>query len=409
MTDLWRLPNFRFLFSASAISNLGDGISALAFPWLATLVTRDPFLISLVAAATRLPWLLFSIPAGVWTDRMDRRQLIVRADLMRLLLTLGVIAMIATAPSFPLATPLPFILGLAGFAFLLGSAEVLRDNAAQTVLPSIVPEDRLEQANGQMWSVEQIMGSFLGPPLAGMLIALSVPAPFALDAITFALAAALVFCVRLPERKPPQTDVWVAEAREGIRWLFAHREILQLAVMLGMMNALNIMALTMLPLLGQELLGLNAIEYGLLVVFEAAGGVVGGLICPWLVTKIGGRRALMLALPMMALGYTLIALFPIVWVVAPALFMGLFAGLLWNIVTVPYRQRRIPDALLGRVNALYRFFGWGLLPVGAVLGGVLASWAEPHLGREMALRLPFFVSGGGMALLWAYGGMKLRF
>ena len=97
MTSHWSLRNFRLLFSASAVSNLGDGVSALAVPWLATLITRDPMLIAAVAFATRLPWLLFSIPAGVWTDRVDRRRLMVQADLFRMLLTFGIVAMILSA------------------------------------------------------------------------------------------------------------------------------------------------------------------------------------------------------------------------------------------------------------------------------------------------------------------------
>ncbi len=86
--------NFRLLFSASAISNLGDGVSSLALPWFATLRTRDAFLISLVAMAGCLPWFLFALPAGVWTDRADHQQRMVRADMVRMFLSLGVIALI---------------------------------------------------------------------------------------------------------------------------------------------------------------------------------------------------------------------------------------------------------------------------------------------------------------------------
>ena len=122
--------SYRLLFSASAVSNLGDGISALAFPWLATLITRDPLLISLVAVAQRLPWLLFAIPAGVITDRMDRRVLMVRADMTRMGLTCGVIALILSLPPLPLEAAGPAIAGLCALSFLLGMAEVLRDPAA---------------------------------------------------------------------------------------------------------------------------------------------------------------------------------------------------------------------------------------------------------------------------------------
>ena len=410
MISLFSTRNYRLLFSASAISNLGDGVSALAFPWLATLITRDPMLIALVAVATRLPWLLFSIPAGVWTDRVDRRRLMVQADLVRFLLTAGVISVILSAPDFPIENGTPYILALCALAFLLGSAEVVRDNAAQTVLPAVVDKSQLEQANGQIWSIEQIMGSFVGPPLAGFLIAYAVPAPFMLDAVTFAGAALLVWCMRLSPTNTPDTPrrSWVAEARDGVHWLWTHREILQLAILLGFMNAMTIMALTILPLFGQEILNLNAAQYGLLLTVEAAGGVAGGLIGPALATRLGTRRSVVLVMPVTMIGWSIIALSSNVWLVGPALFIGMFAGMLWNVVTVSYRQRRIPDELLGRVNSLYRFFGWGMLPIGALLGGALVSLAEPELGREMALRLPYWVAAGGMALIWLYSSLKLR-
>ncbi len=414
MAHLFTSKRYRLLFSASAISNLGDGVSSLAFPWLATLLTRDPMLIALVAAATRLPWLLFSIPAGVWTDRRDRRKLMVQADLVRFALTGCVVAVTLTLPATPQdigpSGGLPYIYALAALAFLLGSAEVLRDNAAQTILPSVVSKEQLEQANGQLWSIEQIMGAFIGPPLAGVLIAYAVPAPFLLDTATFALAAALVWCITLsadtPRTSPSRS--WIYEAREGGHWLWHHREILQLALMLGCLNACNAMTLTVLPLFGQELLGLSAAQYGVLITAEAAGGVIGGLICPMIVAYVGGRRALMLALPTMACGWGLIMFWPTPWIVAPGLFLGMFAGLLWNVVTVSYRQRRIPDALLGRVNSLYRFFGWGALPVGSLIGGALVSLGETNLGREMALRLPFAVAACGALALWCYAILCLK-
>ena len=408
MTSHWSLHNFRLLFSASAVSNLGDGVSALAFPWLATLITRDPMLIAIVAFATRLPWLLFSIPAGVWTDRVDRRRLMVQADLFRMLLTFGIVAMILSVPSFPPDQGQLLIAGLCVVAFLLGSAEVVRDNAAQTILPSIVPKDALEQANGQLWSVEQIMGSFVGPPLAGLLIAYAVPAPFALDAASFALAAGLVWFMVVTPRAPRiRRSAW-AEAREGITWLRDHKTILQLAILLGLMNALAIMTVTILVLFSQEILGLSAAGHGLLLTAGAAGGVAGGLICPRIAARIGHTQALIVAVAIMALCFAIIWQANSTWIVALALFFEMFAGLLWNVVTVSYRQRLIPDDLLGRVNSLYRFFGWGMMPIGALLGGWIVTIAAPDIGREAALRLPFLLAAAGMGGIWIYCAARLR-
>ena len=405
--------NYRLLFTATAVSNLGDGISALAFPWLATLITRDPVLIALVAAATRLPWFLFAIPAGVITDRANRQRLMVQADILRLLLTLGVVGLILSGPALPLPDnadqAFTLILGLCAAAFLLGSAEVIRDNAAQTALPSIVDKEHLETANGQMWSIEQIMGQFVGPPLAGLLIAYAVPLPFAVDAVTFAIAAWCVWLIAMPARTAAKLpDGFWLQMREGIAWIYAHKLILRLAIMLGVLNMLHMISLTVLVLFSQEILGLGAAGFGILLTAEAAGGVMGGLLAPRIIARIGTNASLKIALGIFPLQYLVISLTSNAYVVAVALFIGMLAALLWNVVTVSLRQRTIPDELLGRVNSIYRFFGWGTMPVGAMIGGVLVATFEPDLGRQAALRLPFLVSALGGFGLFIYGLTKLR-
>lgn len=401
--------SFRLLFSATAISNLGDGVSALAFPWLASLITRDPTLIALVAFATRLPWLLFALPAGVLTDRADRRRLMVQADVFRLLLTGGVIALILSTPEFPIEQQTGlYIAVLAGFAFLLGAAEVVRDNAAQTVLPALVSNTDLERANGQLWTIEQIMGSFVGPPLAGLLIAIAVPAPFALDAVTFGLAAWMVWMIALPPRRAPERRGLIREIAEGWHWIRRHPTILRLAIMLGLMNAFHMMGATMLVLLSQEVLALSAAGFGLLLAAGAAGGVTAGLAGPWIAKRLGGQTCVLLALCLMPLPFLVLALTHNPYLAGAALFAETFAGLLWNIVTVSYRQRRIPEHLLGRVNSIYRFFGWGMMPLGALAGGWLVGLGEDNMTRDAALRLPFIAACVGSSVMALYGLFRLR-
>ncbi len=401
---------FRLLISSAALANLGDGIAALAFPWLATLITRDPLLVSLVAFATRLPWLLLSIPAGIITDRHDRRQLMFRADTTRALLALVAVGLAihlrhGAAPGGEVAA----ILSLAALAFLMGCAEVVRDNAAQTVLPSLVAPVDLERANGQIWSVERIMGAFVGPPLAGALIALALPVPFGVEALGFALAAWMVWAIALPVRPRPVRRHPLTEAAEAWTWMRGQPTILRLAVMLGLLNALTMMALTVLVLVSQDRLGLGAAAYGVLLTVEAAGGVAGGLFGPRLVARLGQARSVRLSLLLFPLPWLVIALSDSALVVALALFVGMGAGVVWNLVTVSYRQRLIPDALLGRVNSLYRFFGWGMMPVGALAGGWLVALAEGPLGRDMALRLPYAAAAAGTLALAVYGWRRLHF
>ena len=388
--SLWRNRSYRFLFSATAVSNLGDGVSALAFPWLATLITRDPVLIALVAFATRLPWFLLSIPAGAIVDRSDRQGLIVRSDWVRMGLTIAVIGLILWMPGFPPPSGELFYIGvLSSLAFLLGTAEVLRDNAAQTLLPSVVEADDLERANGQLWSAEHVMGQFVGPPLAGVLIAWAVPAPFLLDALTFAVAALAVAMMQpKPRRRSPRRPLR-DDIGEAWGWMRTHPMVLRVAVVLGVMNGAAMLALTMLVLISQERLGLGAFGHGILLTAGAAGGVAGGLLGPVIIARLGCVRALRLALLLFPAAFLAIGLSRDPAIVGAALFLEAFAALLWNIVTVSWRQRIVPDALLGRVNSIYRFFGWGLTPLGAVAGGVLVAATERTLGRDVALQLPY--------------------
>ena len=402
--------DYRLLFSASATSNLADGIALVAIPWLATLFTRDPMLVAAVTTAGRLPWLLFALPAGVLTDRADRRRLMVRADLARIALALCLVGLILSAPPLPMAdgAGLAPILSLACLAFLLGAAEVVRDNAAQTVLPSIVAPQDLERANGQMWSAEQVLGQFVGPPLAGVLIAAGIAVPFGVNAGLFTLSAGLVCLIALPPRLPSGVGAFWPALLEGLAWMRRHRTILRLAVMLGAINAVFVGGMTILVLYAQEVLGLSPEGYGLLLTSAAAGGALGGLAAPAIARRLGMRASLIVALALFVAVNLLLGLFASVPLAGLALFLEAAGGMLWNVVTVSYRQRLIPDALLGRVNSVYRFLGWGSMPFGALGAGALVAALEPGMGRHAALHAPYLVAAAVCAVLLAYGLVRLR-
>ncbi|WJY22347.1 hypothetical protein QTA57_04165 [Fontisubflavum oceani] len=117
---------------------------------------------------------------------------------------------------------------------------------------------------------------------------------------------------------------------------------------------------------------------------------------------------MILALFGMALPFSLLYLTSSALVVGAALFAGILFGMLWNVVTVSYRQRVVPDLLLGRVNSIYRFFGWGMMPLGALVGGAFMAWAEPEMGRELALRVLYLGVSGGLGLMFIYGLCCLR-
>jgi len=196
--------NYHRVFSATVISSLGDGVDQIRYPWLASAVTRNPLLTALVAVAQRLPWLVFTLPAGVITDRVDRRQAIVLMDVIRGCITIVVaVAVLELGSQLPKPSAIAGVVGtrtglycvLLFASLLLGFAEVLRDNSAQTIVPSIVDKSNLERANGRMISAEMVANTFIGPPLGSLMIAVAFFLPFAVDAVSFFFAAGLVFVI----------------------------------------------------------------------------------------------------------------------------------------------------------------------------------------------------------------------
>jgi MFS family permease len=400
--DYWKL------WGASVISNLGDGTSVIAYPWLASLLTRNPALIAGLGVAQRLPWLLFTLPAGAITDRSDRRTLMVAMNTIRCVISLVVaVGVLQGWMSIPL-------LYLA--VLILGFAEVLYDNSAQTILPSVVPKEHLERANGNLWGAELITNQFMGPPIGGFLIAVAVSLPFVLDGVTFAVSAVLIFAISGSFRAQRTGDQEAAttatrsmrrEIADGVRWLWRNSLLRALAIILGLMNGLTTLAFATFVLFVQEILDLSAGAFGVLMTAGAVGGVLGSQAAPAVSRRLGPGPSLYLtiiagAVTSVATGLTSSAL--LVGAMA-ATFM--FSAVLWNVITVSLRQTIIPDELLGRVNSVYRFFGWGMMPIGAFLGGVLVTALEPVAGREWALRSPWLVAGAVYALVLLAAGRRL--
>ena len=411
------------LWTATAISNLGDGVSMVAYPWLASAVTRSPILIAAAGFASRLPWLIFTLHAGVLTDRFDRRKLIVAMDFMRGLLTVFVgLVVFFNKDSFPaldelttitnLETNWPIYFTLLITAFLFGLAEVLRDNSAQTLMPSVVDKENLEKANGRMWSAESLTNSFIGPPLGSLLIGIAIFIPFFFDAVSFFFAVALIASLKgtfkpVADDKPREKINFKAEIKEGYAWLWAHPLLRPMAIILGSMNGLGTMVGATFILFAQEVLETSVFTFALLGTAGAVGGTVGGLLAPKISAKLGSGRSLAMTLAAAPIGSLIIALtttWQVVWVVV--VFETFFA-VLWNTITVSLRQSIIPTHLLGRVNSVYRFFAWGSIPIGMFVGGGLVSALTLVLSRENALRAPYLFGVVLGLLLWALAAPRL--
>jgi Transmembrane secretion effector len=394
----------RFM-AASGLANLADGVAVVAWAWVATLLTRDAFLVALVPVALRLPWFLLALPAGVVTDRVDRRRLILWMDGLRGLafgaaaLALWAALPLAPAPAAGVSDPGLFAL-ICGAALVVGGAEVFRDNAAQTMLPSLVPHDGLERANGRLWSVELIANALIGPVLGAFLIALALPLPFAANAAAYGAAVLLVVGIAGTFR-PVQTGPrnWRAELAAGFAFLRDAPLLRTLAWTTGFWNLFHQMILIALVLHAQENLGLGAQAYGLVLAGGAVGGVLGSLAGERIVRLLGPARTTQWMLASSAPAFAAMAVAPGPWTLALVFAVFEFTGLTWNIVSVSTRQRMIPDVLLGRVNSLYRLLAWGMMPVGLILSGVLVSGSEGLMARNMALTVPFWAAAiGSLAL-----------
>jgi MFS family permease len=396
------------LWGAVASSNLGDGLVSLAFPWLASLLTRDPMAIAGVALATGLPWLLFSLQAGVLGDRLDRRRLMISANSVRALVAGATTAAVA----FDVIT-LP-VLYLA--AFLLGMCEVVFDNTSQAILPAIVPRDRLERANGTIMGAQMVIADFIARPLSGAIVGITLSLPFAIDAVTAGVSAALIASIPGSFRTggpagpgPAAPKVRMrTQVAEGMRWLWSHRLLRTLAIALGIMNGTAAATMATYVLFAQEILLLDGLGFGILLASGSVGGLAGSLLAPNVTARLRSGPTLLTTIVVPIVGFGATAVTSNAVVVGAAFAAFTFTAVLWNVVTVSLRQTMIPDAILGRVNSVYRFLGWGAMPIGALLGGALVAGGESLFTRDLGLRAPFVLAAGVHLLLLLTVASRLR-
>jgi MFS family permease len=361
------------LWSASSLSNLADGLVKIALPLVAVTVTDSPALVAGVALAVTLPWLLFALPAGALADRVDRRIAMVTANVARA----AAVAVLAVALVLGLQSSVAAIWALYLVALLLGTAETVYDTCAQSILPQVVPRDRLPRANGRLIAAELTANEFVGPPLGGLLVAAGAAAAFATPAALWAAAVGALLLLRggfSVSRKEPTT--LRADVAEGLRYLRHHRLLRTLATMTGLFNfATNAtFAVFVLHAVGPDsALRLTEATYGLLFATIAAGSLIGALLADPIIRRLGRSRSLALGI----LGGVGLVATPALTtnplVIAAAFLIGGLTNALWNVVAVSLRQRITPDRILGRINSSYRLVAWGTRPLGAAVGGLLAE------------------------------------
>ncbi len=365
------------LWTSAGLSSLADGIVKIALPLVAIRFTRSPVLIAGLSFALTLPWLLFALQAGALADRLDRRRVMLGANCARaLLLTAIVIAVALGAGS---------IWALYLVALSIGVAETIYDTSAQSIMPQVVKRDQLPRANGRLYAAELAANEFVGPPLAGFLTAASAAVAFAAPAVLWAVAIFALLFVRGDFKIERTTRSTVrADIAAGLSFLWRHRLLRTLAVMVGLFNVATSASFAILVLFAVgpgSAMGLSAQLFGVLLASSAAGSVIGSFGAELIIALIGRARALGVSLVCGALFVGIPALTANPVIVGAAFFVGGVGIIFWNVVTVSFRQRITPDRLLGRVNSCYRLVAWGTMPLGAAVGGLL--------GQVLGLRAVF--------------------
>jgi MFS family permease len=362
--------NFYKALVASGFANLADGVLWVALPLLAVQLTRSPLLIAGVTVAARLPWLLAPV-AGALADRLDRRQSMVRVNLVRTVLLGG----LALAVAADLAT-LPLLYAV---AVLLGFAETLFDTSAQSLLPAVVGRDDLTRANSRLFAVELVANEFVGPPLGGLLAAAGLGLALGLPAAAYLVGAAclalLVGSFRAVGAGPAGSTRFRDDIAEGTRFVWRHPVLRPLAVMLGMGNLAfaAFFSVFVLYVVAPGPMGLSEAGFGILSATVGVGSLLGTWLAVPAERRLGRVRTLVVSVVLSTAGLVVPILTASPVLVGISLAVCGVSMVLWNVITVSLRQRITPDRLLGRMNASYRLVGWGTMPLGALLGGALAE------------------------------------
>ncbi|RKR89235.1 transmembrane secretion effector [Micromonospora pisi] len=385
--------DFTKLWTASAVSNIGDGVTMAAGPLLVASITADPALVAGAVFVQQLPWLIFALISGAYVDRLDRRRLVVLVNALR--------AVALTPLTLAVATDTVTVALIYTVFFLLGTGETLADTASGAFLPAIVAPERLATANARLMATFTVANQFVAKPLGAWLFVIAAAAPFGVNALTFAVAAALVATIRPVPAPPsaPRTSLG-AEIGEGLRWLWRHRLLRTLAVSMGLGNVAFCAAFAVFVLYARQRLGLSDIGYGFLLTTFAVGGLLGTLLAPRLQATFGASALLRTGLIVEVVTHATLAITRTPLVAAGILIVFGIHTMVWGVIVVTLRQRVVPRHLLGRVGSVYALLDLGGAALGSLLGGVLA--------RTWGLTTPFWLAATAMAMITVAAWRPLR-
>ena len=364
--------NFWKVWSANSFSNLGDGLYQVTLPLLAAQLTRSPSLIAALGVMSSLPWLIFALQAGSIVDRSDRRKVMLWVNGGRLLILAALTVAVMTGKA---SLPMLYVAAL-----LLGVGETLVDTALTSIVPSVVPRERLTWANARITAAQTVTNTFIGPPLAGYLAGLGFAIATGSSTLMYLMAGmALIlmqgtFHVSSGADTQNKQQFW-RHVTEGLRFLWKDRLIRDLTLFTASMNLFwsGWGALIVLYAVRPGPMGLSEFEYGIFLTAMAIGGLLGSVICERLQKNLGTRNALALDFIGTILLVGVPALTTNPFAVGAAAFFAGMGATVWVILVASIRQRLVPGELLGRVYSASRFISWGIGPIGALLAGFVAE------------------------------------
>ena len=388
LTGLWRNADFVRLWVGSTVSGVGSQITFLALPLTAVLVLdASPLQMGILAALGGAPALIFGLGTGVWVDRIRKRPVMIIADYGRAIL----ICTVPIAAGFQSLN----IWHLYVVALSVGILNVLFSIASRSMLPSLIGRDDLVEANGKL-EIGRSASLVSGPGIAGVLIRVfSAPIALIVDAMTFVVSAIAVQTIRAPEPKPSLSDEggsFIREARAGLKLIARSDILLPIAVVVAGLSVFNAMFEAVWLLYVSKSLGVGPLAFGAIFSVSSVGFLAGAFVATRLIHRIGVGRALALGVVLAGLSdmATPLAAGPVIAVLVTlttAMFVFGIGATVFNVSQVSLRQAFTPTQLQGRMHGAMNSLEVGLVPIGALLGGLL--------GETIGLRPTLFISSAG--------------
>ncbi len=389
-------PAFNRLWLASLTSNVADGLFKTAVPLLAALLTRDPVLIAALGAVVMLPWLLFAIPIGTVVDRVDRKSALAFANAVR-------VASGAVLSAAILGGWVSFWL-LCLIAFVIGIAEVLYDTTAQALVPTLLEPHQLERANSRLEVGGLILGEMIGTPLSGVLFVVAVAIPFVSGNVGILVAFILVLTIAgthksSRDRSGQQNTSMLADMKFGIRYLYENKTLLKLVLFTTLAGFWFSATGSTIVLFLLDTLQVPTTFFGLVMLANAVGAIIGGVMAPKISTKFGRMNIMAAGILVSGISAFAAGLAGNIWVWLALQFIGGAAITNWNILLMSTYHQIIPNELFGRIHGTRRTLVWGVMPIGAMVGGLLA---------KIDLRAPMIVGGALVTLIAVLGVPFIR-